>query len=69
MATTAVSGLSQLMKSRGAPAGQVHAPAKVDWVVACSAKAEWEVGREGEGEVRESVEVAEMSPKGALAGR
>lgn len=59
IATTAVSGLSQLMKSRGGVVGQGSSEKKREWIVGCSAKAEWEVGRDGEGEVKEMVEFGE----------
>ncbi|KAM0748353.1 hypothetical protein T439DRAFT_79576 [Meredithblackwellia eburnea MCA 4105] len=50
LATTAVSGLSQLMKARG------NAAPEPDWVVSCSAKAEWNVARQsGWGEVEEDL--------------
>lgn len=71
MATTAVSGLSQLMRSKGPSVGQ-GAPETVDWLVTLSAKAEWDVRRAGaEGEVREAVEVAETGrrPRSVTRGR
>ncbi|ORY92907.1 hypothetical protein BCR35DRAFT_298510 [Leucosporidium creatinivorum] len=68
MATTAVSGLSQLMKSRGGVVGQGVKEERREWSVDCSAKAEWEVGRDGEGEVREMVEIGEAQGARA-AGR
>lgn len=59
IATTAVSGLSQMMKSRGGVVGTGAGEEKREWSVGCSAKAEWEVGRDGKGEVREMVEIGE----------
>jgi len=55
LATTAVSGLSQLMKSRGGFGGNgstggngngVTGDVKREWIVSCSAKAEWNLTRD-----------------------
>ncbi|CEQ40271.1 SPOSA6832_01880 [Sporobolomyces salmonicolor] len=63
LATTAVSGLTQLMKSRGGfggaagagPGGEA-AQAKRDWTVVAGRKAEWRVARTpGAGEVKEEL--------------
>lgn len=55
LATTAVSGLSQLMKNRGQPAHTT--PVDPEWAVSCAAKAEWAVARQpGWNDVREELD-------------
>lgn len=43
LATTAVSGLTQLMKSRGGQTAPLQQPHKPEFVVGCSAKACWDI--------------------------
>ena len=47
LATTAISGLSQLMKSQGGSAPS--SPGKSEFVVSCIGKAEWPLGRDADG--------------------
>ncbi|KAK4699999.1 hypothetical protein P7C70_g6253, partial [Phenoliferia sp. Uapishka_3] len=66
LATTAVSGLSQLMKNRGHTSPTTAS--EPDWVVSCSGKAEWLIARQsGWDDVRE--ELIDDSMEAPLAGR